>query len=121
MIYAARRLIRSIGWLLTPLAAWAASFLGGWLGGRVGSTYLSPQGALLAMIGGAVLGGLLGAALWVWGLRRALLSAVRHQRDRLMRDREARRSGTVTRPGRVSKANDTKTPPKSVPPPAKGG
>ena len=43
------RLVRTAGWLLTPLVVWAASFLGGWLG------------ALL----GRMVGGLLGGGVWL--------------------------------------------------------
>lgn len=68
---AARRLIRVAGWLLTPLVAWAAAFLGGWIGALVGKELPSPGLALACLIGGAVIGGAGGAGVWLWALIRA--------------------------------------------------
>ena len=87
MIFAARRIIRLIGWLLTPFAAWAVSFLGGWLGARLGSGIASPGWALVWLVAGAGFGAFLGAAAWIWGLRRAWHSALRHKRERLAKQR----------------------------------
>ena len=49
---------RVVGWLLTPLVVWAASFLGGWLGAVLG-------GSLKGLVIGAVAGGVVGGAIWV--------------------------------------------------------
>ena len=49
---------RVVGWLLTPLVVWAASFLGGWLGAVVGGT-------LVALVIGALGGGVVGGIVWV--------------------------------------------------------
>ncbi len=91
MIFATRRLIRSVGWLLTPLAAWAFSFLGAWIGARAGRLVESPKWGLAFLFFGAAFGAFAGAGAWVWGLRRAWHSALRVKRERLMRDRALRR------------------------------
>lgn len=53
-----------VGWLLTPLLAWGASYLGFWLGAVVGVQFAHP----LAMLGAALLvSGVAGfGALWGW-------------------------------------------------------
>ncbi|MCZ6917459.1 MAG: hypothetical protein O7I93_11820 [Gemmatimonadetes bacterium] len=91
MIFATRRLIRSVGWLLTPLAAWAFSFLGAWVGARFGRGVESPRWGLTLLVLGAVFGAVLGAGLWVWALRRAWHSALRLKRERLTRERALKR------------------------------
>lgn len=63
-----RRSVRIVAWLLTPVVAWAASFMGGWIGLFVGNRLSKPQ-ALWWGIGGAVLGGILALAVWVLRLR----------------------------------------------------
>ena len=56
------------GWLLTPVAAWAVSFLGGWLGAAlVGAESDSGGFGMLAV--GAVLGAVAGAAGWILAMR----------------------------------------------------
>ena len=60
----ARWLVRLLGWLLTPLVAWAASFVGAWLGARVaGSVKSSTTGAYVVIAFGAAFGL---AAAWAW-------------------------------------------------------
>ena len=51
------RFYRFVGWLLTPLVAWAVSFLGGWIGAAAGSS-------AKALIIGSVSGAILGAVAW---------------------------------------------------------
>ena len=87
MIFATRQIIRLFGWLLTPFAAWAVSFLGGWLGALLGSNIASPGWAFVLLLAGAGLGAFIGAAAWIWGLRRAWHSALRHKRERLAKQR----------------------------------
>jgi hypothetical protein len=96
VIFATRRLIRSAGWLLTPLAAWAVSFLGAWIGARIGRLVESPRWALAFLVIGAAVGAFAGAGAWVWGLRRAWHSSLRLKRERLMRERAERRDGQDT-------------------------
>jgi hypothetical protein len=91
VIFVTRRVIRSVGWLLTPFAAWAVSFFGAWVGARIGRFVESPRWALALLILGAAVGAFAGAGGWVWGLRRAWHSALRLKRERLMRDRTERR------------------------------
>ncbi len=91
MIFVTRRIIRSVGWLLTPFAAWAVSFLGAWAGARIGRFVESPRWALALLILGAAVGAFAGAGAWVWALRRAWHSALRLKRERLMRERAERR------------------------------
>ena len=91
MIFVTRRIIRSVGWLLTPFAAGTVSFLGAWAGARIGRLVESPRWALALLVLGAAVGALAGAGAWVWGLRRAWHSALRLKRERLMRERAERR------------------------------
>ncbi len=59
-----RGLVRLVGWLLTPLVAWAASFLGSTLGSMVAAATGTARGGLWLTLGfGAVFA--LGAA-WAW-------------------------------------------------------
>lgn len=91
MIFATRRLIRTVGWLLTPLVAWAFSFLGAWLAARFGREVESPRWGITLLVLGAVIGAVLGASVWLWALRRARLSALRVKRERLTRERAIKR------------------------------
>ena len=60
-----RWVLRFLGWLLTPLVAWAASFIGAWLGalvsGGAGSTMTTLT--VTAIFGGAI--------VWLRVLRRS--------------------------------------------------
>ena len=58
------------GWLLTPVAAWAVSFLGGWLGAVVGGRFSSDSASLGSLGAGAVVGAVAGAVGWVLAIRR---------------------------------------------------
>lgn len=53
-----------VGWLLTPLWAWGASFLGAWVGASLAMRFSDPR-AMLAVAGSIALVGGLGA-VWVW-------------------------------------------------------
>lgn len=57
------------GWLLTPVAAWAVSFLGGWLGALFGIGGTGDSGALGMLATGAVLGAVAGAVAWVLAMK----------------------------------------------------
>jgi hypothetical protein len=62
--------LRRIGWLLTPLVVWAASFLGAWLGALGARRVEGPWGGVgLMVVGAAALAGL-ALTLWVLLLRR---------------------------------------------------
>jgi hypothetical protein len=64
------RLVRVLGWLLTPFVVWAASFLGGWLGALIGQTTGTLGGGIGWLVGGAVLAGGGALAGWIRLLRR---------------------------------------------------
>ncbi|MBI1967194.1 MAG: hypothetical protein HYS40_04330 [Gemmatimonadetes bacterium] len=53
-----------VGWLLTPVLAWGASYFGLWLGALVAGRFTSP----LAMVGtaGLVAAGCGFGTLWAW-------------------------------------------------------
>ena len=57
------RLLLALSWLLTPFAAWAASFAGAWIGAAV-------TGGVGGMVAGGVLFGFAGAWGWVRLARR---------------------------------------------------
>ena len=59
-----------VGWLLTPVLAWAASYLGLWAGALVATGFARPL-TMLAVAGGvAALCGFAALALWVRFMRR---------------------------------------------------
>ena len=59
-----------LGWLLTPVFAWGASYAGLWLGALVGMRVSNPL-AMLAIAGaGAALLGFAALAIWVRVMRR---------------------------------------------------
>ena len=62
--------LRLAGWLLTPAVVWAASFGGGWVGALVGARLGTPASGLIWLVGGSVVGGTLGLALWIVRLKR---------------------------------------------------
>jgi hypothetical protein len=53
-----------VGWLLTPLWAWGASFLGLWIGAHFASAFATPVAMVVPALGGAALLGF--ATLWLW-------------------------------------------------------
>ncbi len=63
------RLLQTAGWLLTPVAVWAAAFFGGWLGAFVARLRQVGDAGLVWMLVGGVLGGAVGVVVWVVVLR----------------------------------------------------
>jgi membrane associated rhomboid family serine protease len=63
-----RRRLRVVAWLLMPVAVWAASFCGGWLGALAVEGRIDQSGPLWMGLGGA-LGGLIGLVMWLLLLR----------------------------------------------------
>jgi hypothetical protein len=59
---AARRFYRLLGWLLTPLVAWAVSFLAGWIGAAM-------FGSVRGLVGWSVTGAAVGVVGWVVAMR----------------------------------------------------
>lgn len=57
-------LTRIVGWLLTPLVAWAASLFGAWLLLNLGGQFSNPRYALYAALAAALVAGV--ASLWLW-------------------------------------------------------
>jgi len=58
------------GWLLTPVLAWGASFVGLWLGASLALHFTKPVTMLAIAALGAALCGLGSLAVWVWFMRR---------------------------------------------------
>lgn len=56
--------LRIIGWLLTPLVAWAASFLGAWMILLATGEAAAPRTVLALALGAAILSGAVSLLLW---------------------------------------------------------
>jgi hypothetical protein len=57
-------LTRIVGWLLTPLVVWAASFFGAWLLLNLGGQFANPRHAVYVAFATALIAGV--ASLWLW-------------------------------------------------------
>lgn len=66
-----RFLLRFLGWLLTPLVAWAASFFGAWLVSLVVTRMRDANGALVLTLAGGALAAVSVTLLWMRLLRRS--------------------------------------------------
>lgn len=66
-----KALFRILGWLLTPLVAWAASFGGAWLGAAVSSGAKSTTTTLWVTVITGFVSAILGALVWLQLLRRS--------------------------------------------------
>ena len=64
-----RFLLRFLGWLLTPLVAWAASFLGAWLLSILVAGMRDPTDALVLTLGGGAVAAVSMTFLWMRLLR----------------------------------------------------
>ncbi len=64
-----RRVVRFLGWLLTPVVVWAASFLGGWAVALATNPDQGTMGVVQLTIG-AILGGTVGLVGWLVVMRR---------------------------------------------------
>lgn len=69
------RLVRTAGWLLTPLVVWAASFLGGWVGALVGRAVGGILGGGVWLLAGSVAGGAGGLVGWLRVMSRRRIPA----------------------------------------------
>src|SRR2546428_14117747 len=68
-----------LGWLVTPLLAWGASYAGLWVGALVGTRFAQPL-TMLAVAGlGAASFGFSALALWVRFMRRGAPPPLPHQ------------------------------------------
>ena len=57
------------GWLLTPIVAWAASLLGGWIGALLAPKVSEGWAPIAWLVAGLLLGALTGVIAWVWLMR----------------------------------------------------
>jgi hypothetical protein len=64
-------LVRVVGWLLTPLVVWAASFSAAWLVLQAAPHIEQPRRALAAALAGALVAGIGVMLLWMRLLRRS--------------------------------------------------
>jgi hypothetical protein len=64
-------LLRVLGWLLAPLAAWAVSFLGAWMLLVTHGNFANPRHAIYAAVAAALLTGTLLMYGWIQVLRRS--------------------------------------------------
>ena len=64
-----KRVVRSLGWLLTPVVVWAASFLSGWAVALATSADRGTMGIVQLTIG-SILGGTVGLVGWLVVMRR---------------------------------------------------
>ena len=64
-----KRVVRFLGWLLTPVVVWAASFLGGWAVALATSADRGTAGIVQLTVG-AILGGTVGLVGWLVVMRR---------------------------------------------------
>ena len=62
--------VRIIGWLLTPLVAWAASFLGAWFVLVAAGARTSPRSLLGLSLAAALVAGVVALLLWRQVLKR---------------------------------------------------
>ena len=66
-----RFLLRFLGWLLTPLVAWAASFFGAWVVSMVVSGMNDPDDALVLTVAGGAVAAVSMTFIWMRLLRRS--------------------------------------------------
>jgi hypothetical protein len=64
-------LTRIVGWLLTPLVVWAASFFGAWLLLNISGQFSNPRNALYVALAIAFISGVAILLLWMSLLRRS--------------------------------------------------
>lgn len=64
-------LIRIVGWLLTPLVAWAASLWGAWIMLRRVASFDNPRHAVYAALGAGLVLAVLAMLAWLELLRRS--------------------------------------------------
>jgi hypothetical protein len=77
------------GWLLTPVLAWGASYVGLWAGSLVAMRFTQPVTMLGVALSGAALCGLAAIALWVRFMRRVPHLLSHHMAPRVSQERSA--------------------------------
>jgi hypothetical protein len=78
-----------VGWLLTPVLAWGASYLGLWGGALVATRFTSPLTMLGVAGAAAALCGFTTLALWVRFMRRVPHLLSHHMAPRLSQEQRA--------------------------------
>lgn len=64
-------LVRIVGWLLTPLVAWAASFCAAWLALQAAGRFENPWSVIIVALIAALVAGIAALRLWMRLLRRS--------------------------------------------------
>jgi hypothetical protein len=78
-----------VGWLLTPVLAWAASYIGLWAGALVATSFARPL-TMLAVAGvAAALSGFTALAVWVRFMRRVPHLLSHHMAPRASEEQRA--------------------------------
>ena len=77
------------GWLLTPILAWGASYVGLWAGALVAMRFSQPATMLAVAGSGAALCGLVALAAWVRIMRRVPHLLSHHMAPRASQERRA--------------------------------
>ena len=70
---ARKRVLRFVGWLLTPFVVWAASFSGGWIVAVATSADRGTAGIVQLGVGSA-LSGTMGLIVWLLIMRRGSIA-----------------------------------------------
>jgi hypothetical protein len=78
-----------LGWLVTPLLAWGASYVGLWIGAVAGLRFARPLTMLAVALLGAALCGFTALALWVRFMRRVPHLLSHHMAPRASEERRA--------------------------------
>jgi len=77
------------GWLLTPVLAWGASYVGLWVGATVAVRFSQPVTMLAVAASGAALFGLAALAAWVRFMRRVPHLLSHHMAPRASEEQRA--------------------------------
>jgi len=78
-----------IGWLLTPVLAWAASYVGLWAGALFATGFARPLTMLAVAAGVAALCGFAALAIWVRFMRRVPHLLSHHMAPRASEEQRA--------------------------------
>jgi hypothetical protein len=78
-----------LGWLVTPVLAWGASYVGLWIGAVVGLRFARPLTMLGVAVLGAALCGFTALALWVRFMRRVPHLLSHHMAPRASEEQRA--------------------------------
>ena len=104
-----RLVLRVLGWLLTPLVAWAASFFGATLGALIAGTVNQPDSGLVVTLTAGTVGGIGGLLLWMRLLRRS--PRLRHSLHLTREGVPADVAVVAVGPGKLTPDNPTPAPP----------